>query len=91
VTYLLDNLAPATGGRFAGLEACFDETTFRPLTALGIAPGWRCWELGAGGGSVVRWMAAQVHRRGASADLQCAISAPEQDHTIDGTSRPGGI
>jgi hypothetical protein len=27
VTYLLDNLAPETGGRFAGLEACFDETT----------------------------------------------------------------
>jgi hypothetical protein len=48
MTYLLDNLAAETQGRFAGLEACFDATTFRYLTALGISPGWRCWELGAG-------------------------------------------
>ena len=39
MSYLLDNLAPQTGDRFAGLEACFDETTFRHLTAVGIGPG----------------------------------------------------
>lgn len=60
MSYLLDNLAPEAQGRFAGLEACFDETTFRHLTALGIGPGWRCWELGAGSGSVARWMATQI-------------------------------
>lgn len=27
---------------------------------LGIAEGWRCWEVGAGGGSVASWMADQV-------------------------------
>jgi 2-polyprenyl-3-methyl-5-hydroxy-6-metoxy-1,4-benzoquinol methylase len=64
VTYLLDNLDPETGGRFAGLEACFDETTFRHLNALGVGAGWRCWEIGAGGGSVARWMAEQVRGHG---------------------------
>lgn len=62
--YLLDNAAPETGGRFSGLEECYDETTFAHLSALGIQAGWRCWEIGAGGGSVVRWMAAQVGRAG---------------------------
>jgi len=55
MTYLLDKVAAETQGRFAGLQACFDPTTFRHLTALGISPGWRCWELGAGSGSVSRW------------------------------------
>jgi hypothetical protein len=47
--YLLDNVAPETGGRFSGLEACYDETTFDYLSALGLGEGWRCWEIGAGG------------------------------------------
>ena len=65
MTYVLDNAAPETGGRFAGLEACFDETTFRYLNALGMDAGWRCWELGAGGGSVARWMSERVGDQGA--------------------------
>jgi ubiquinone/menaquinone biosynthesis C-methylase UbiE len=63
-SYLLDNVAPQAGGRFAGLEACYDQSTFGYLSALGLGVGWRCWEIGAGGGSVVRWMAAQVGQSG---------------------------
>jgi hypothetical protein len=63
-SYLLDNVAPQTGGRFAGLEACYDQSTFGYLSGLGLGEGWRCWEIGAGGGSVVRWMAAQVGESG---------------------------
>jgi 2-polyprenyl-3-methyl-5-hydroxy-6-metoxy-1,4-benzoquinol methylase len=62
--YLLDNVAPEAGGRFAGLEACYDPSTFGYLSALGLGDGWRCWEIGAGGGSVVRWMARQVGQSG---------------------------
>jgi SAM-dependent methyltransferase len=62
--YLLDNEAPEACGRFAGLEACYDEGTFGHLAALGLGDGWRCWEVGAGGGSVVRWMATQVGETG---------------------------
>jgi len=62
--YLLDNVAPQAGGRFSGLEACYDESTFGYLSALGLGEHWRCWEIGAGGGSVVRWMAGQVGESG---------------------------
>lgn len=64
MSYLLDNLAPQARGRFAGLEACFDETTFRHLTAVGIGSGWRCWEVGAGSGSVAGWMSDRVGKDG---------------------------
>jgi SAM-dependent methyltransferase len=62
--YLLDNAAHQTAGRFSGLEAGFDENTKARLSALGIAAGWRCLELGAGSGSIARWMAERVGARG---------------------------
>jgi SAM-dependent methyltransferase len=58
--YLLDNAAAAAGDRFTAFSALFDPSTFRHLRALGIARGWRCWEVGAGGTSVVRFLADQV-------------------------------
>jgi SAM-dependent methyltransferase len=59
-SYLLDNAAAAAGPRMDALAQLFDASTFRHIEALGIAPGWRCWEVGAGGASVVRWLAGQV-------------------------------
>ncbi|MEV0304458.1 methyltransferase domain-containing protein [Streptomyces prasinus] len=38
----------------------FDPTTFRHLEAVGVGAGWRCWEIGAGGASVVAWLAKKV-------------------------------
>jgi len=58
--YLLDNAAAAAGTRLGALAALFDPSTFRHIEALGIAPGWTCWEVGAGGPSVVRWLAGRV-------------------------------
>ena len=58
--YLFDNNARQAGDRFGALGSLFDPVTFRHLDDLGIGPGQRCWEVGAGGGSVVRWMADRV-------------------------------
>lgn len=58
--YLLDNRSTAAGARFAAFAELFDPSTFRHIAALGLAPGWRCWEVGAGGSSVVRHLAEQV-------------------------------
>lgn len=58
--YLLDNRATEAGTRFEALSAIFNPSTFRHIANLGIAPGWRCWEVGAGGSSVVRWLAGKV-------------------------------
>ena len=58
--YLLDNRQTEAGERFDAFAALFDPTTFRHLEALGVGPGWRCWEVGAGGTSVVSWLAKKV-------------------------------
>jgi hypothetical protein len=39
---------------FATLAALFNPGTFRLIEMLGIGPGWRCWEVGAGGATVPR-------------------------------------
>ena len=58
--YLLDNQQVEAGERFDALSAIFDPPTFRHLDRLGIGAGWRCWEVGAGGPSVPRWLAERV-------------------------------
>lgn len=59
-TYTLDNAAAVTRHRFAALAALLDPLTFARVTALGAGPGWRCLEVGTGGGSVARWLADRV-------------------------------
>ncbi|MFF8407667.1 class I SAM-dependent methyltransferase [Streptomyces sp. NPDC015684] len=58
--YLLDNRQSEAGRRFDAFADLFDPTTFRHIDGLGIRPGWRCWEVGAGGSSVVSWLAERV-------------------------------
>jgi SAM-dependent methyltransferase len=58
--YLLDNQQVEAGVRFEALATLFNQTTFRHIDALGIAEGWRCWEVGAGGASVPSWLADRV-------------------------------
>ncbi len=58
--YLLSNEAPEAMDRFTAFATLFDPSTFRHLDGLGLAPGWRCWEVGAGGTTVVDHLAARV-------------------------------
>jgi SAM-dependent methyltransferase len=46
--------------RLSMLEAWADPTTFRCAAALGVGPGWRCLDAGAGSGSFARWLADRV-------------------------------
>lgn len=46
------------------IERCYDPATTSRLTQLGIRPGWRCLDVGAGGGSIARWLRDQVGREG---------------------------
>jgi SAM-dependent methyltransferase len=45
---------------YASLGDLFNPSTFRHIDALGIRPGWRCWEVGAGGPTVPAWLARRV-------------------------------
>ncbi|MFJ3230414.1 methyltransferase [Streptomyces sp. NPDC086787] len=58
--YLLDNRQTEAGRRFEAFATLFDPVTFRHFEDLGVGPGWRCWEVGAGGTSVVSWLAKKV-------------------------------
>ncbi|MFJ4833913.1 methyltransferase domain-containing protein [Streptomyces sp. NPDC088747] len=58
--YLLDNRQTEAKQRFDTFADLFDPTTFRHMERLGIGYGWRCWEVGAGGTSVVSWLAKKV-------------------------------
>jgi SAM-dependent methyltransferase len=53
------------------IEEFNDPSTFRHLHGLGVTEGWRCLEVGAGGGSVVRWLSQRVGPAGSvvAADL----------------------
>jgi SAM-dependent methyltransferase len=58
--YFFDQAAVQERARLAGLSAVFDPVTFRHLTAVGVGPGWRCLEVGAGAGSVADWLSGTV-------------------------------
>ncbi|MEV0618456.1 methyltransferase domain-containing protein [Nonomuraea sp. NPDC050404] len=42
------------------LALAYDPMTIARLEQAGVAPGWRCLEVGAGGGSVAGWLAGRV-------------------------------
>jgi ubiquinone/menaquinone biosynthesis C-methylase UbiE len=59
-SYVFDNAGRQAGRRFDSLETLYDPWTTRHLESTGIGPGWRCWEVGGGGGSIARWLAERV-------------------------------
>ncbi len=58
--YVFDNAWEHARRRLTLLEQCYDAGTIRRLQALGVQPGWRCLEAGAGAGSVTRWLCSRV-------------------------------
>lgn len=50
--------------RLTALEQALDPGTIRHLKALGVGPGWRCWEVGAGAGSIAAWLCQRVGDEG---------------------------
>lgn len=70
--YVLGQTADASERERLGLlEQTEDARSQRHLAALGIQRGWRCLEVGAGHGSIVRWLAEQVgpHGRVVATDI----------------------
>jgi SAM-dependent methyltransferase len=76
--YLLDNQQAEAGDRFGALSELFDSSTFRHMAALGLAPGWRVWEVGAGGPNVPSQVAELTHGHVLATDID--ISWLESEH-----------
>ena len=59
--------------RLRAIEVLFDPASRRVLNGAGVAANWRCLEIGAGAGSIVRWLSEAVGPRGGvtAVDLDC--------------------
>jgi SAM-dependent methyltransferase len=62
--YVFDQSREGERERLAVIESYVDAHSTARLEALGVAAGWRCLEVGAGGGSLARWMCRRVGREG---------------------------
>lgn len=60
VGYTWDNAMLEGRRRLALLEHSLDPSTFRRLESIGVASGWRCLDVGAGGGTVCEWLSRRV-------------------------------
>jgi SAM-dependent methyltransferase len=80
--YLFPHSWEGEGERLTALAAGFDPITRRHLAPLGLGPGWRCLEVGAGTGSIARWLSEVVGPKGSvlatdlSVDLMEAQGLP---------------
>jgi SAM-dependent methyltransferase len=63
-SYLFDNKIEPSSERLSHLEGVCDAATVRCLDTLGVAAGWSCLEIGAGGGSIANWLSHRVGREG---------------------------
>jgi SAM-dependent methyltransferase len=62
--YLFPHSWEGEGDRLSALTSALDPVTRRHLLGRGLTDGWRCLEVGAGTGSIARWMAEQVGPKG---------------------------
>lgn len=82
--------------RLLTLARVTDTFTRETLRELGISPGWRCCDVGAGAGTVAAWMAEQVGPAGAVTSLDVDTrfhvgAVPNLDvRTVDVTAAPIG-
>jgi SAM-dependent methyltransferase len=96
--YLLSNDASEAMDRFTAFTTLFDPATFRHLDGLGLAPGWRCWEVGAGGTSVLDHLSERVgptgYVLGTDINLAWAVAAASTvellEHDVAAGPPPGG-
>lgn len=63
-SYIFDNAWQQARQRLSGLEAWLDPGTIHHLETVQVGAGWRCLEVGAGGGSIAAWLGARVGAKG---------------------------
>ena len=64
MSYQFDHRWKEERARLAALEQAFDPWSIRTILATNPEPGWRCLEVGAGGGSMAAWLCELVGETG---------------------------
>jgi 2-polyprenyl-3-methyl-5-hydroxy-6-metoxy-1,4-benzoquinol methylase len=62
--YQFDHQWHEERARLAALESAFDPWSKRSILATDPQPGWRCLEIGGGGGSIAEWLCEVVGPQG---------------------------
>jgi len=72
VAYIFTHDEQTERDRLASIEAALDPHTIGFLEQIGVQQGWRCLEVGAGGGSMAAWLCRRVGTNGrvVATDLQ---------------------
>jgi len=73
--YILDREPDLAAARYAAFAAVLDPVSLRHVAALGLPPGARCWELGAGGLSLASQLAGQVGPNGSVLATDISVAA----------------
>jgi SAM-dependent methyltransferase len=63
-SYSFDTTWEGERQRLAQIEAWLDPYSIRIFEEYGVQPGWRCLDVGAGGGSLTQWLCDRVGPRG---------------------------
>jgi SAM-dependent methyltransferase len=84
-SYAFDNDDPDAVDRHRHLAGILDEFTFARLSTVGDLAGRRCLEVGAGGGSVARWLAGRVGPTGRvlATDLKTLHLPTDQGYEVE--------
>jgi SAM-dependent methyltransferase len=72
MSYLFSHEDKTERERLAAIEAGLDPFTIDCLVRIGVGEGWRCLEIGAGAGSIAKWLCDRVGPQGkvVATDLQ---------------------
>src|SRR5207249_5000144 len=83
--YLLEHDWEQEPRRLQLLEEHADSTSVRRLEATGIDTGWSCLEIGAGRGSIARWLGERVGPSGhvVALDLDTSLLTDLDEPNID--------
>ncbi|MGH3622460.1 MAG: class I SAM-dependent methyltransferase [Sciscionella sp.] len=82
--YAFDNDSVHSTEQHRCLAAAYDPLSTARLAATGVSDGWRCLEVGAGGGSVAHWLAERVAPSGSvlATDVKPGHIAPVHGLTV---------
>ena len=75
--YLFPHSWEGEGDRLTAITRAFDPITRRQLLARGLTDGWRCLEIGAGTGSMARWLSEEVGPKGRVLATDLSLSLME--------------
>jgi SAM-dependent methyltransferase len=62
--YAFDNDDSEAGNQLRLISQTVDPHTLDTLESIGVSSGWKCWDVGAGAGTIATWLAERVGPEG---------------------------